>query len=68
MTDRRPWGIWAALSLVAFGALEAYALITRRAATLSATCSRLPRMVILGIGIAIGVLATHFWGDGFCPS
>lgn len=26
MTDRRPWALWAALSLAAFGMLEAYAL------------------------------------------
>lgn len=68
MTDRRPWALWAALSLAAFGILETYAIATRRIATLSATFTSLPRIIILVIGIAIGALAVHFWGDGFCPS
>ena len=68
MTDRRPWALWAALSLIAFGILEAYATATRRIATLSATFTNLPRIVLLVIGIAIGTLAVHFWGDGWCPS
>lgn len=68
MTDRRPWALWAALSLMAFGILEAYAIASRRIATLSATCSRLPRLVIFLLAFAMGMLAVHFWGDGWCPS
>ena len=67
MTDRRPWAVWAVLSMVLFAVIEAYAIASRRVATLSATCTVLPRIVIFGIGVAVGVLVIHFWGDGWCP-
>ena len=72
MSDKRPWALWAALSLIAFGAIEAYALIARRVATLSATVWALTKrhpLLPFALGLVVGALAIHFFGwTPECPS
>ena len=68
MTTR---AVWFVAAMIVFACIEAFALVTRRIPTLSATIRQLTKrqpLLPFAISLVIGVLAVHFWGTGWCPS
>jgi len=64
------WLFWFVGALIAFLIFELYALFTRRIPTLSSTIQQLTKrhpLLPFGMGLIVGVLAVHFWGNGWCP-
>ena len=64
------WAVWFGAVALAFAFLEAYALVTRRIPTLSATIWQITKrqpLLPFVIGLVVGVLIVHFWGAGWCP-
>ena len=58
------WAIWLVGSLLAFGSIEAYAILTKRptlSRTIWETEARFPILAFL-TGAAVGALAIHFFG------
>ena len=65
------WALWVCGAMILFSIIEGFALITRRIPTLSATIWQLTKrwpIFPFVLGLAIGVLAIHFFGNGMCPS
>ena len=64
------WAVWFVTVMIVFAMIEAFALATRRIKTLSATIWELTkRQPILPfvLGLVVGVLAVHLFGNGWCP-
>ena len=63
-----PWPIFIAIVAACFLANELWAYYRSEETFSQYVWSRATRFVAFFLGVVIGVLAVHFWGDGFCPS
>lgn len=64
------WAWWLIVAGGLFLAFEIFALVTRKVPTLSATIWNLTKrypIIAFGLGLGVGVLAVHFFGNGMCP-